>query len=433
MQAWAKEEGRLDAIHVYAWSSALLSHMPFADGTLRPAVPTGMLKCLGMTENGFRSLRIWLHASVEYESSDNSFVQFSQNLYNNDWRDYLLLKLYLRLYEFYTDDLLGFTSLEHYRAQLLALRNNLSIPAFVATTPTLGYASYCVGCLKWAHPVARPSREYLGMPLHGDRWRLRNNKRRQLALPTAAPAPATRRGKKKKKEKPQRPFSPKPLNPCDGRSACMNGSVFNPLTGAKHCTRGNAHPDDQEGLTGNEDDVDEEEDLINEDDREEEKEKLNDVTRVLLSHFTCKAPLATVDLCGVYKRLMHRFYTRCCYCGCVCEVLQGNVTNVGISCGSHALVNEYPKSHPLWRHIIRPPDPPTTDNGGPHKACWWCGLYDVQGTRDIWVHDCKLRLAKVTLCRYHASEVRVILPRQTLGEMSAPISLKKLRDQLENC
>lgn len=551
---WLHKDGRLEALHAYAWAAVQATHYPMdASGRMRPAVPTGVLKVLGMSEVGFTLVREWLHASVEYHTADDNFDKLSQYLHMRDQEhnasvarraqllqflaekeelseteneelleieaqlpgitvgaesleqhDYVLFKLYLRLYEYYTNDRLGFTSVNHWRSQLLALRHNLGLPWSVVTPATLGYAHFCEGCGKWAHPVVRPSREYLGMPPHSDRARqhFSLNDPAVYQQPVAVVPAIVKNGEKHKKKhrhKP-RPCPPRALGLADGRAACMTGVAFNPLNGQLYCTRGNLDPNKvpspptQSEATSTEhtpleripdeaayqdDDDDAAEDLFDDQDDDEEEEEAeddfgdsaededlsdddvdnenrrkkrgtkkkkggggggkrsgktgkDDISRKLFTrHFHCRAPLVAVDLCGVYMRLQHRLYGRCVYCGRVCEVINANITNRGLSCGEHALVGEYPRGHRLWRHIARPAEKDAeNDDDALPKRCVQCHAYDSQGTTTLLVHDPRLKLAYVTLCRHHADLAKSELPRPGVGDKQVvPVAWTALKQQ----
>jgi hypothetical protein len=448
-KAWLAVDGRAEAIHVGAWASAHVTHLRFEDGTVRPAVLTGILKCLGMGEVNYRRLRDWLHASVAYHTSDDNFSKLAWLIYQEDWRDFVLLKLYLRLVEHYTDDVVAFASLEHTRAQIIALRASLSVPGYTATPPTLGYGYFCEGCCKWAHAVVRPSREYLGIPKPTDRWRHRH-RRSGAHADGAGPAvvyPPVGRNKRKKPP-PPRPWQPRTVFVGDGRAGCMKECAFNPLDGHLYCLRGNVDiaalaaaaaangdgPDAEFAslLQPMEEDEDEEE-LDSEDDEDAKDDAGNksDIARVLLEEFSCRRPLVAVDLVGVYKRLQRRLYGRCCYCGRVCEVLSSNMTNLGLSCGDHALPSEYPLWHPIWRHIKRPAEEQQQQEEVlMPRACVKCGHYDTVNATTLWVYDSLYRLAPVTLCGFHAHCLKPILPAAHLGEQSAPVRLARFLQQL---
>jgi len=244
IRAWLEQDGRLEAIKVAAWTAAHQVHEPLPDGRIRPGLPTAILKLLGMSEHGFMRVRAWLHASVEYHTADNAFVLFSrEQLWQYDWRDYVILKLYLRLMDVYMDDVLCFTSAEQWRAQKMAQRRNLTIP-WGANNEVLGVAHYCEGCNKWAHAVVRPSREYTGLPPAAAQRQRQAGKSKKGSFTTNRTVKHYRRNKQTTKR--PRPWLPRPMGLGDGRAHCMTGMALNPLDGLKYCIRGHLDTNKQE-------------------------------------------------------------------------------------------------------------------------------------------------------------------------------------------
>ncbi len=479
---WMHADGRLEAVHVAAWSAALTASEPFEDGTLRPAIVTGVLKLLGMSMPSYAMLRTWLHASVTYHTSDDNFSSVAQFIYDTDVRDFMLLKLYLRLVDHYNDDVLGFTSVNQMRTQLVAQRRSLGVPAHTSTPPTLGLTYFCEGCGKWAHSIVRPSREYQGMPHQTDRHRSRL--RAATTTTTTTPAipavggGAVKRGNKRKKPPPPRPWPSRAFHLTDGRVGCMRSVAFDPLTGRLHCVRAStvesstvtataaAAVPHVTGASDEDDaDVDEDDDMDidaeDDDDDDDASESTSDsdddddddddedddegtavstsgrnnskkidptgaLTRTLMSLFNCREPLMAVDLSGCCKRQRKHLYQRCCYCGRPCEVIAANMTNSGLSCGEHAFPDEYPEWHSIWRHLQLPAKPVQPHQGLLPRSCYACGHYDREGTVEQWAYDETCRLVCLTLCRYHATLARPALPQVSHGERPAPVRLTRL-------
>jgi hypothetical protein len=464
VRKWLESNNRLQYLHVVAWVTAHVTHRPLENGLLRPAVLTGMLKCLGMSEEGYRRLRERLHVNAEYYSSDNSFCAFAVELYKNNWRDYVLLNMYLRLVGFYMDDVMHFTSIGHARNQIMGLRQNLFVPGTTCTPPGLGIANFCEGCGKWTHPVAKPSREYLGYPLTAignntavagadgtddddgddidddsdndmDREHLEHASAVHAAL--AAKKQALRNKKKKKSMRP-RPHEPKSVYLANGLAGTSINVAYNPSDTKLYCINGNVDKTQQEidalvaplmsgALDGVEDmdsvdnvmyGEDEDEDEDDDDDGEEADVESGVIDQIFKEHVSCDTPLLSVDLVGVYKRHRGRLYGRCVYCGCICEVFAANMTNAGLSCGEHALVDEYPEWHRIWNHIIRPSftlrdsKHPSWIKSYPgasiHRPCIKCRHVDAAGPIVFWIYDASYRLAKVSLCRHHAAPLRSV-------------------------
>ncbi len=193
-------------------------------------------------------MRAWLHASGEYHTADNAFVLFSkEQLYQADWRAYVICKLYLRLIDVAMDDVLAFTSVEQWRAQKLAQRRNLTMPWGVAPPPLLGVAYYCEGCNKWAHSVVKPSREYTGLPpAAAQRQRQTGGKKKGGIVPLVVPRTVKHYRRNKQTTKRPRPWVPRAMGLGDGRGHCMTGMALNPLDGQKYCIRGHLDTNKQE-------------------------------------------------------------------------------------------------------------------------------------------------------------------------------------------
>jgi hypothetical protein len=276
----------------------------------------------------------------------------------------------------------------------------------------------------------------------------------------------------KKKKKP-RPWPARDLGIGDGRAFCMTDMSLNPLTLTKHCVRGHVDANKEETLlvaaeaklarergeldsssdsvSTSTDESEEEEEEEEEDDDESEDNtppqpglgavrqargkkaegEVEDISRLLLAdYFHCRKPLSMIDLTAVVKRLAHRLYSRCVYCGRVCEMLSANQTNLGLSCGEHALPLEYPLYHRIWRHIQRPPHNPGSACAHMPKRCCKCWQFDSQEMLTLWEHDARYKLRQVTLCKHHAHEAKARLWRTMFGEQPVPIEWRKLKQQL---
>jgi hypothetical protein len=427
MRAWMLSQNRLEYTKVIAWMTAQLIHQPLTNGKLRTGLLTGMLKCLGMSERAYIRLRERLHMSVDYHNSDNSFCDFMITLYKDNWHDYVLLKFYLLCVSYYTSDGLRFTSIQHMRNQVNAVRHSLAVPGLKATPNGLGVGNFCENCKKWAHPIVQPSNVYLGYPIVQEDT-------------TKTKKQTTRHKKKSAQEKPY-PHDPRPLTLADGRAAGSERLVYNPADCTLYCKRGNVNQTQREfrgignilglddvGLSVStiEDESEEDEEDDEDDDEDDEmpiptksktsrKKVANKdcVLQLFKEQFSCKNPLVGVDLLGVYKQLGGVLYTRCVYCGVICEVISANMTNAGVSCGEHALVDEYPDWHPIWKQIVRPTSTirdikhPDWIKAYPmatfHRPCIKCHYVDPTGPVTLWVYDGLYKMAKVVLCKHHAT------------------------------
>lgn len=412
MLTWLNHDNRLECIKVVAWTTAQMIQQPLASGKMRTGLLTGMLKCLGMTQRGYVRLRERLHGNVAYNISDNSFCDFMVTLHADAWQDYVLLKLYLLHVNHYASDGIRFTSIQHMRNQVNAIRHNLAIPGIKATPPGLGMANFCENCKKWAHPVVEPSDSYMGYPTR----------------PMPKKRQSTRRKKKKASQVKTCPREPRPIVLADGQSAASLRVVYNPVDCKLYCKRGNVTETQREfrevgyilGIDDNETTSTNENDEEDGDEGDDTITLTNNpttgtrdvVTQVFTEQFSCKNSLASVDLLGVYKHLGGIMYTRCVYCGIICDVISANMTNAGISCGEHALIDEYPEWHPIWKQIIRPsstirdvthPDwIKTYPMSTYHRPCFKCKYIDPSGPVTHWVYDGLYRMAKLVLCKHDA-------------------------------
>jgi len=153
-----------------------------------------------------------------------------------------------------------------------------------------------------------------------------------------------------------------------------------------------------------------------------------DIAQWLLDGARRGQPLVTVDLVGVLKRHKNALYGLCCYCGRLCEVVNANFTNGGLSCGEHAFPLQYPKWHPIWRHIRYPANKAQTmpvGHFGPDRPCYYkrCGHKGSVGEAQFWVYDAFYTVRRITLCGYHVTLLRAELSKVHAGERPALLRL----------
>lgn len=439
---FVRADGRLEAVHICAFRAARQRQTPL-DGPggsiVRSALRTGYLKLLGMSEASFVALRDWLHLSVEYASPDNPIKNAFRIMVDTAPQDVVLLKTYLRLVEYYSSSVPFFLPEQQMRQTLLAARADLAMPDFVASAPRLGYAYYCEGCLSWATSTVEMSRELLCLPPVDMTAKKRRRRAAAAARRTAEGAvPAGGAGAgalavdHQKKQIPPRPWPPRPCFLGDGRAASMKKVFFNPLDAKLYCNRvhgetlGNK-PVDEAPATGYGKDLVlgdfEPEDA--EADAEPENGEAKDVSRPLFDDMNCNKPLIAVDMVGVWKWARGRLYGLCVYCARLCEVHSVNMTNLGLSCGEHALVNEYPKYHRLWKHIIRPATREPESGAAPaNQHCFICPTAEP-ATTEADVYDRQYMRAKIGLCDWHHHCVRALLPRAK-NIVTPPVALSTL-------
>jgi len=462
-------DGRLESMRIIAYLIAHQVHVPLEeDACLRPAFPTGLLKVLGMTREAHAELRAWLHTSVEYHSPDDSFTKLAYFMCKRNWRDFVLLKTMLALIERNSEYVIGFASAEHSRNSWMAQRTSIGVPWQTASPPRLGYKYFCQGCAKWSHPVIGTAQRSLEQVQKNS---LRRTRQRRPSA--AAAAPLVESGmvhvkqkleerkqqivQQRKNKQPERPFAPRPMHLTNGRGVSFSAIMYNPLTTELYCNhtlmkKRQADLDALEEVAGKHSEHSHSSNDEGEGDDEDDADSATffaqlgfskhsgvaDLVDTLLPGDVCgRNPLRPVDLIGVYKRVDKLLYSLCVYCGALCEAITANMTNNGLSCGEHALVHEYPKSHPLWRQIKYPAETESalghSKGASKHhipRPCFQCGHYDLKGTTTLPVFDVNYRLGEITLCRFHISLVRPVLPRKMLGEQLVPMPLTLVRLQL---
>jgi hypothetical protein len=404
--AWMRAHGRLEALHTIAWHAAMALAAP---GPARTFVMTRWLKALGMTAAGFDAVREWIHGYFDYNVKDNSFCAIARAMHARAPTDFVLLKTYLRCVLYYMNDVLLIDPLPHARAKVQALRTNMAVEPWSSTPDAMGYL--CEGCLEWANVVVLPSPALLDM------------------APEARPAPS-----RKKPRRPTLPL-PVPLDLAHGRAACMRRVYYHPLDTQLYCRRARfagaaeaAAPDEVAAVDAELEGSDEiiEADADNVDDEEVVAAPgaagllagNHDIECALLAtHFSCERPVVAIDLAGAAKRVF-ALYSRCVYCGMVCQALSVNMTNMGLSCGAHALPDEYPASHRHWRHLQQPvPAIPARRelNVGP---CFVCQTAPVTHVLDV--YDYAFRFFQLPLCAWHVRHVRETVRLHHANAVYAP-------------
>lgn len=411
--AWMRSDNRLEFVHVCAWRAARERQTvrDAASGDVRSVCRTGYLKLLGMTEPSLTALRRWLHMSIEYSAPDDTVKKAIAHMVRTAPRDVVLLKTYLRLVEFYTDAVPFFLPEGQMRQTLVAARASLALPGHKATTPKLGFAYFCNGCLNWATPLVAASRELLCLPptaVTSKKRRRRNHHHHTAETLAAAPAAPAAPKKKKKKQEPPRPW---PATPCfltDGRAGSMKKAYFNPMDTHLYCRRVDFANDVPNAMGGD----------------EHIAHATKDISRPLFADINCNQPLTALDMVGVWKWVRERLYGLCVYCARLCEVHCVNMTNNGLSCGEHALVGEYPRFHRLWKHIKRPASAVTVPQ---RHMCVFCPAHHPAHwhTTEVDVYDAQYALFKIRLCEWHHHTLRTLIPRMR-DAVTPPLAMKTL-------
>jgi len=119
----------------------------------RPILETKWLYLLNMTDAGIKTVKDWLFSYYEFSIPDNSFKEYTMMLYNTNPLDYLILKSYIKLIDFYNNDHIYHLPLQDSIYQFNAIRNTLRLESWEKTPSKAGYALLCRGCGRWANKI----------------------------------------------------------------------------------------------------------------------------------------------------------------------------------------------------------------------------------------------------------------------------------------
>ncbi len=470
------ENGRIDAIILVSWVQAKRSGSP--SSSLRDIITfqTFWFKYFGMSEIGLDWLREWQFRYHEYDTRDDNLKKKTKMLYDHCPLDYVILKTFCRLFDYYRTNQVFFLPEHETRLQIQALRSALGIESKSAPPPLLGKGYFCEGCLTWAdsictvHPVLtgdlRATREALNNLIKGEtEVPSGSNLAEQLAFGT---------------------------NANDGQVVGLRAAFVNPMDTHLYCRRGRsallrASETKKETLAttpvlGFEDD-DDVDDAADDDahagrsdaiqdpyaqlaetvdnqnwaiqhgarlaammqpvippppvtKKQEKKKKgkkrtVKDISRVVLigTRYSCKNKLMIRDLVGAHWRVRNRSYGLCWVCGIKIEVHDTNGGHNGTDCGKHIRIAEYPDYHRRWlalgipRSLAESTLNPVRLNLGPCIAC-----RTQEAVRTINVHDFMMKRTRFPLCQYHVNCCRPLIPhangrfghRTSTGILSAP-------------
>jgi hypothetical protein len=166
--------------------------------------------------------------------------------------------------------------------------------------------------------------------------------------------------------------------------------------------------------------------------RQKKKKKKNkkkkksgkDINRLAQAQqYSCRKPLVEIDMVGCWFRLAQRIYGLCVYCGRLTDVLNVNMTNLGLSCGQHALASEYPDYHRLWLSLGRTRqtviETLTLHNRNLYRRtrphCAACDAPNAE--REIDVYDFHRRRFRIALCSTHVKRLGALIPVQNAGTL----------------
>jgi hypothetical protein len=395
LYAWIRADGRLEALRVYAWHSARQMRRPDFGTAVSGeppcrVLPVGMLKTLGMNATNYDLLRQWVYDYNAYAIRDNGYCKVFKSMYANAPRDILLLKTYVRLVEFYMNDAVMCVSQEHARAQLEAVRDDLALEPWTRSPRLLGRALFCEGCQQWASAVTLASPILLGIEANG-----------------------------------QRAVTVLPPRIASGRTGCAETALLNPLDGQLYCHR--AIFDQNANAPAMQQILEEQVWQKMTPASPEETRSLNDIARPLFADFTCQRPLHSIAMVGIYRRVLHKLFGRCVYCGRLCEAHAVNMTNDGLSCGEHAepCGQEYMEEHRIWRHLKKTRSGGSgaeEGEGGEGKVALFVAnscsaMAGVSGKPcqqraclHFAVYDAMYAIQPMRLCKWHLHCIKALLP-----------------------
>ncbi len=408
--AWLRADGRLAACHLASWVVAHRSHALDATLRERAVLTTRWLLALGMTEAGLALVRTWLFEYYEYDTADDNMKKKARTLYAHSPHDYGLLKTYLRLVDFYRHDRLFFAHAEAARRQMLTLRAALLLEPWASTPPHLGRMHYCQGCLTWASLV-----EPTSAVLH--------------TMLVVAPPSSKKRKEQLREFKDDTATLSWGTNAPMGHVASMSNAYYDPVDGRLYCHHGwragaagaaavGVIRPTVQWLREHRDVVDE---LLVEDHAAPEAAAAasSDIGRLAVTsaggdEFTCREPLMEVDMVGAWRYLHGQYYGLCDYCGRLAEVNNACITNLGLTCGRHALPTEYGRYHRMWTHLRGKPTPARMHEAAEEgrraagAPCWVCRA--APAAMELDVYDFEARLLRIPLCGYHLSLCQGKLP-----------------------
>lgn len=119
----------------------------------RPILETKWLYLLNMSDKGIKTVKDWLFSYYDFSIPDNSFKEYAVLLYNSNPLDYLILKSYIKLVEFYKNDHIFHLPLQDSIHQFNAIRSTLRLEPWETTPSRAGFGLLCRGCGRWANKI----------------------------------------------------------------------------------------------------------------------------------------------------------------------------------------------------------------------------------------------------------------------------------------
>lgn len=354
----------LETFKFVAWCSAR---------SRRHVLPTACLQWLGMTASGFATVREWVFEYYVYDSSDDGHKIKTKRLFEESPSNYFILKLYLKLLMHYREDNFFYLPVQHVLRQYSALRSNLLVEAWMPTPELAGHVYFCEGCGRWANPVVSEV----------DWSTEKKTLEKSLAVsystflsaayfnPTTGKLHCARKRKctdseETRCEKDESTDENESSGNSDQEWGCdidaeladassKSGRSSTSILRAQ-LQWAQARVDDL--MTMGEDEANGKNDCLDagtSNDANDPKHKTKMTTLInsaLADCFSCvKDPLVDVDFVGLFKLHNGRVYGLCCLCGCLVQVKNENVTNLGVTCGRH-VTSETRPTHPIWPHFL---------------------------------------------------------------------------------
>jgi hypothetical protein len=443
---WLRADNRLYYCHLVTWYLAERSHADTTPLQWQLVMETRWLKWLGMSEEGLAQFRNWIFEYYEYDIMDNSLKALSISFYRRNWRDYVLARSFCRLFQLYREQRTYVVSRAATVRTVNALRASMRLENWKATPYHVGRHYYCEGCHQWASRVQPTSLIMLG----------------EIVQCVEAHDVMCERARR---------FGPS-LSATEVRSICFESNpneaaicsfrsaFMDPLRGQLFCERSNfKNPGGLAPLVADPDSIEPETQavathplddlaLMNEkqsfqwlrnqgrkkadgyqtlfntnmetspltatpaqnNNTHSQLGKIDDVSVLSVSNLSCNNPLTEIDMIGVYQRLHGRLYGLCVFCGVACEMLNCNMTALGLQCGRHALALSYADDHRLWLAIGRSREEVIRAATVPLRMPLCFGCVSVPAVRFLEAYDFQNRLFHLPLCSYHLACCSSLVP-----------------------
>ncbi len=440
-RAFLQQDNRDHYCHLVAWMLAKRSHAPTTSLHQQLVIETRWFKWLGASKEGLKDVRTLEFEYYEYDTGDEGLKAKIRRIHTRCPNDYILFCVLFKQIHYYREQTEFVLPIQRAHWTVNALRAPM-VEGWFATPPHVGRYHYCDGCHQWAsrvtpsHPILMgelgPSQEALvelrarvteksacHAVLYGER----------TATPSSAKALAV-------SEQRTLAFG---SNSNEASICSFRQAFVDPLNGQLFCRRGHFYDTTSRPAAIDPDTVVPEGDMVQEDPFddlalgrinpkqwmkrhgkelaaapqpvvESGSSGIKELSALAMSTMTCNNPLKEIDLMGIYKRLHGRPYGTCVYCGQLCEVLNCNKTEDGLSCGRHPLPAHYPDHHRLWLRlgITRTEVLQAFPNPKLTVPCFACR--SAPSVRYVESHDFLNQMFVVPLCAYHFLCCSALIP-----------------------